>query len=107
MKKTTVQVQSPEGRALALATKEIKRLNGLYRMWRRVSVCLCVLYMILTLLQGYAYARNPHPDDAEQRESGIAAEEMTAYTCHVDNAVIAVQNERIRKYGRRRQRAAP
>lgn len=63
MNKKTVQVRSPEGHALDLAIKEIKRLRGLYRMWRRVSVFLCILFLILSLLQGYAYSKYKHPDD--------------------------------------------
>lgn len=107
MNKKTVQVRSPEGHALSLATKEIKRLQGLYRMWRRVSVFLCILFLILSLLQGYAYSKYPHPDDAENGKSVSVQDEMAAYTAHADQTVLIIRNERIRKYGRRRQRAAP
>lgn len=107
MNKKTVQVRSPEGHALDLATKEIKRLKGLYRMWRRVSVFLCILFFILSMLQGYAYSKYPHQDEAENGKNEPVPVEMEAYTAHADQTVLIIRNERIRKYGRRRQRAAP
>lgn len=107
MNKKTVQVRSPEGHALALATKEIKRLKGLYLMWRRVSVFLCILFLILSLLQGYAYSKYQHPDEAENGKNEPVPVEMAAYTAHANQTVLIIRNERIRKYGRRRQRAAP
>lgn len=107
MNKKTVQVRSPEGHALDLATKEIKRLRGLYRMWRRVSVILCILFLILSMLQGYAYSKYPHPDDEGNGRNEPVPLEMAVYTAHADQTVLIIRNERIRKYGRRRQRAAP
>lgn len=107
MKKKTVQEQSQDARALILATEEIKRQKGLVRFWRRVSVCLCVLMLILTLIQGYAYAHQPYQDDTDGTENRSVPEEMIARTDNTNNAILVIRNEQKRKYGRRRQRACP